>query len=107
MLWSRLINLKQTHRNSTLTTQASAAQPLQRDAIGVGFVLLSGLGVVFLPTTAKIAYLDGSNVLTVAFVRGVIGVVLLMLVGVAGVVAFIAFALFSPMMRLMDTFART
>jgi drug/metabolite transporter (DMT)-like permease len=63
-----------------LTTQASAAQPLQRDAIGVGFVLLSGLGVVFLPTTAKFAYLDGSNVLTVAFVRGVIAVVLLMLV---------------------------
>ena len=66
-----------------MTTQASTAQPLQRDAVGVAFVLLSGLGVVFLPTTAKFAYLDGSNVITVAFARGVIAVVLLMLVAFA------------------------
>ena len=63
-----------------MTTPASAAQPVQRDVIGIGFVLLSGLGVVFLPTTAKLAYLDGSNVLTVAFTRGVIGIVLLAMV---------------------------
>ncbi len=42
--------------------------------------MLSGLGVIFLPTTAKFAYLDGSNVLTVALVRGLVGVALLMLV---------------------------
>ncbi len=66
-----------------MTTQASTAQPLQRDAVGVAFVLLSGLGVVFLPTTAKFAYLDGSNVITVAFARGAIAVVLLMLVALA------------------------
>jgi len=37
--------------------------PLQSNAIGIAFVLLSGLGVIFLPTTAKFACLDGSNVL--------------------------------------------
>jgi len=59
-----------------VTTTVNAAIPLQRDA----FVLLSGVGVVFLPTTARFAYLDGSNVLTVAVARGLIGVVLLALV---------------------------
>jgi len=62
-----------------LATEASVTQPLQRDAVGVGFVLLSALGVVFLPTTAKYAYLDGSNFMTVAFVRGVVAVLLLLL----------------------------
>jgi drug/metabolite transporter (DMT)-like permease len=62
-----------------LATEASATQPLQRDAVGVGFVLLSALGVVFLPTTAKYAYLDGSNFMTVAFARGVVAVLLLLL----------------------------
>ena len=66
--------------DSTLTNSAQAAPPLQRDAIGIGFVLLSGLGVVFLPTTAKLAYLDGSNVLTVAIARGLIAMVLLTLI---------------------------
>jgi drug/metabolite transporter (DMT)-like permease len=63
-----------------LTTQANLIKPPQSDAIGIGFVLLSGLGVIFLPATARFAYLDGSNVLTVAFVRGLVGVALLMLV---------------------------
>ena len=66
-----------------MTTQASTNQPLQHDAVGVAFILLSGLGVVFLPTTAKFAYLDGSNVMTVAFARGLIAVILLMLVAFA------------------------
>jgi drug/metabolite transporter (DMT)-like permease len=60
-----------------LTTIANASKPLQSNAVGVGFVLLSGLGVVFLPTTAKFAYLDGSNVLTVAVARGLVAVTLL------------------------------
>ena len=47
------------------------------NAIGTAFVLFSAVGVVFLPTSAKIAYLDGSNVNTVAFARGIIAVVLL------------------------------
>jgi drug/metabolite transporter (DMT)-like permease len=66
-----------------LTAIANASKPLQSNAVGVGFVLLSGLGVVFLPTTAKFAYLDGSNVLTVAVARGLVAVTLLGLV-VAG-----------------------
>jgi drug/metabolite transporter (DMT)-like permease len=66
-----------------LSTRASATQPLQRDVVGAGFVLLSALGVVFLPTTAKLAYQDGSNVMTVAFTRGVIAAVLLFLVVLA------------------------
>jgi len=44
-----------------LSTQTSTIKPLQSDTIGIAFVLLSGLGVIFLPTTAKFAYLDGSN----------------------------------------------
>ena len=63
-----------------MNTNTNAAPPLQRDAVGIGLVLLSGLGVVFLPTTAKLAYLDGSNVLTVACARGLIAIVLLALV---------------------------
>lgn len=83
MLSSRLTNGKQTPGHSNLSTEARATQPLPRDAIGVAFVLLSGVGVIFLPTTAKFAYLDGSNVMTVAFARGVIAVLLLMLVVLA------------------------
>jgi drug/metabolite transporter (DMT)-like permease len=45
--------------------------------------LLSGLGVVFLPTTAKLAYLDGSNVMTVALARGAIATVLLALIAIS------------------------
>ena len=63
-----------------MNTNATLAPPLQRDAAGIGLVLLSGLGVVFLPTTAKLAYLDGSNVLTVACARGLIAIVLLTLI---------------------------
>ena len=39
-----------------MTAQASAIKPPERDAVGVAFVLLSGLGVVSLPNTAKFAY---------------------------------------------------
>ena len=41
-------------------------------------MLLSGTGVVFLPTTAKLAYEAGSDVLTVAFSRGIIAVLTLL-----------------------------
>ena len=66
-----------------MTITVQAPKPLQSDALGIAFVLLSGLGVVFLPTTAKFAYLDGSNVLTVAVARGIVGVSLLALVAYA------------------------
>lgn len=59
---------------------ASSDSPtlISRDSIGIAFVLLSGVGVIFLPTTAKLAYQSGSDVFTVAFVRGVIaGAILL------------------------------
>ncbi len=65
-----------------MSSTVNAVKPVQRDAIGIGFVMLSGLGVIFLPTTAKFAYLDGSNVLTVAFTRGTIAVALLALIAV-------------------------
>ncbi len=63
-----------------MSSRQDTTNPERRDSVGIAFVLLSGLGVIFLPTTAKFAYLDGSNVLTVALVRGLIGVALLMLV---------------------------
>ncbi len=88
VLSSRLQNNHRTPRTGhkrapDLSTQASTIKPRQSDAIGIAFILLSGLGVIFLPTTAKFAYLDGSNVLTVAFVRGLVGVALLMLVALS------------------------
>ena len=63
-----------------MSTQGSEALPGHRDAAGVAFVLLSGIGVIFLPTTAKLAYLDGSNVMTVAVARGIVAAGLLALV---------------------------
>ena len=83
VLSSRLQARTTRHGNTNLNANAPAAPPLQRDTIGIGLVLLSGLGVVFLPTTAKLAYLDGSNVLTVAFARGLIAIVLLSLIAMA------------------------
>ena len=66
-----------------MSSSAEAVKPAPRDAVGVAFVLLSGLGVIFLPTTAKFAYLDGSNVLTVAVARGVIAIPILAIVAIA------------------------
>jgi drug/metabolite transporter (DMT)-like permease len=52
---------------------------MSRNTVGVAFTLLSGVGVIFLPTTAKLAYESGSNLITVAFARGVIATLLLLL----------------------------
>jgi len=61
-----------------LASASHSPSVVSRDSIGIAFVLLSGVGVVFLPTTAKLAYQSGSDVFTVAFVRGVIaGAILL------------------------------
>ena len=80
MLSSRQQNNKRTTESTELTIVTNPSKPLQSNAVGVAFVLLSGLGVVFLPTTAKFAYLDGSNVLTVAVARGLIAIVILALI---------------------------
>ena len=48
-----------------------------RDSIGITYLMLSGLGVVFLPVTAKLAMESGSDVYTVAFMRGIIATVIL------------------------------
>jgi drug/metabolite transporter (DMT)-like permease len=60
-----------------VTTSTAPAQLISRDARGIVYMLLSGTGVVFLPTTAKLAYESASDVLTVAFSRGVIAVLIL------------------------------
>lgn len=62
-----------------MTTHANANKLMSRDTIGIGYLLLSGTGVVFLPTTAKLAYESGSDVLTVALTRGVFASLLLTL----------------------------
>ena len=61
---------------------ARAVQPklVSRDTIGIAHLLLSGTGVVLLPTTARLAYASGSDVLTVAFTRGVFASLLLTIV---------------------------
>lgn len=60
-----------------MTTSTAPAKLISRDALGIVYMLLSGTGVVFLPTTAKLAYESGSDVLTVAFSRGIIAVLIL------------------------------
>ena len=47
---------------------------------GVGFALLSGLGVIVMPTTARLAYENGSDTMTVALVRGLVATTILFLV---------------------------
>ena len=68
--------------SSPLTNHDSNNKLPGHDALGIAFVLLSGLGVVFLPTTAKLAYLDGSNVMTVALARGAVATALLALIAI-------------------------
>ena len=65
---------------TSLNTSAIASRPPSRQLVGIGYLLLSGLGVVFLPTTAKLAYEADSNVMTVAFARGIVSTLLLLLV---------------------------
>ena len=45
--------------------------------IGIGYVLLSGIGVACLPTTARLAYESGSDAYSVAFARGVLATLIL------------------------------
>ena len=47
-----------------LTPQVTTSNLLSRNSIGVVFTLLAGVGVIFLPTTAKLAYESGSNLIT-------------------------------------------
>jgi drug/metabolite transporter (DMT)-like permease len=61
-----------------VTTSIAPAKLISRDARGIIYMLLSGTGVVFLPTTAKLAYESGSDALTVAFSRGIIAVLILL-----------------------------
>jgi len=70
-------NKTQRLRISILTSRSAQSKLLSRDTIGIVYLLLSGTGVVFLPTTAKLAYESGSDVLTVAFTRGVFASLLL------------------------------
>ena len=64
------------------TPVATDNKPAQ-DSIGIAYLMLSGLGVVFLPVTAKLAMEGGSDVFTVAFVRGIIAAVILLLIVLA------------------------
>jgi drug/metabolite transporter (DMT)-like permease len=60
------------------TSSSSLANPSQWK--GVGFALLSGIGVVIMPTTARLAYDSGSDTMTVAFSRGVVATIILLLI---------------------------
>jgi len=60
-----------------VTTSTAPAKLISRDALGIINMLLSGTGVVFLPTTAKLADESGSDVLTVVFSRGIITILIL------------------------------
>lgn len=51
--------------------------PRAREWIGIGYILLSGIGVACLPTTARLAYESGSDAYTVAFARGVLATLIL------------------------------
>ena len=53
-----------------LNSQATTSNLMSRTSTGVAFTLLCGVGVIFLPTTVKLAYESGNNLITVAFARG-------------------------------------
>ena len=55
-----------------MTTEATNQLRPSRNLIGIGYILLSGIGVACLPTTARLAYESGSDAYTVAFARGVL-----------------------------------
>ena len=52
----------------------------QRTSMGYVYMALSATGVIFLPTTAKLALQGGSDVLSVAFARGIVATLILLLV---------------------------
>jgi len=60
-----------------LTDNPAKNIPLPRNWIGIGYILLSGIGVACLPTTARLAYESGSDPYTVAFARGVLATLIL------------------------------
>lgn len=60
-----------------MTDNPAKIIPRSRDLIGIGYVLLSGVGVACLPTTARLAYESGSDAFTVAFARGVLATLIL------------------------------
>ena len=61
-----------------MSSEATPAPTMSRDTLGIALVLLSGTGVVLLPTSARLAFDSGSNLLTVAFARGVIAALILL-----------------------------
>ncbi|MCP4286477.1 MAG: hypothetical protein GY792_18860 [Gammaproteobacteria bacterium] len=55
--------------------------PLPKPAsLGYVYIAFSATGVIFLPTTAKLALQSGDDVLTVAFARGIVATLVLLLV---------------------------
>ena len=60
-----------------MTDDTANNLPRSRDLIGIGYILLSGIGVACLPTTARLAYESGSDAYTVAFARGVLATLIL------------------------------
>ncbi len=52
---------------------------ISKQTLGVAFTVFSGIGIVIMPTTAKIAHESGSDVITIAFSRGIVATVLLLL----------------------------
>ena len=60
-----------------MTDDPAKITPRPRELLGVGYLLLSGIGVAFLPTTARLAYESGSDAYTVAFARGVLATLIL------------------------------
>ena len=81
VLWSRLKNNNRARQVFRFEYGRQHGAALQRDAIGVGFILLSGLGGRYLPTIARFVYLDGDNMMIVGFTRGIIAVALAALFG--------------------------
>ena len=60
-----------------MTEQTETRPPRARELIGIGYILLSGIGVACLPTTARLAYQSGSDAYTVAFARGLLATLIL------------------------------
>lgn len=75
-------NNQQSSRPHNLSSQISSSPLPKSTSKGYVYMALSATGVIFLPTTAKLALQSGSDVLSVAFARGIVATLILLLVAI-------------------------
>ncbi len=80
VVWSRLQITTSKIQAAQVSSQISNNALPKSTSLGYVYLALSATGVIFLPTTAKLALQSGSDVLSVAFARGIVATLILILV---------------------------